>query len=597
MVIDPKNLSTTATLSFGDDFNSLSLRSGSSGTWSTGWNYSPVSGQAGYNNELEWYVNPAYAPTASANPFSTSNGVLNITAKPATSRVQPYIGGQTYTSGMINTYHSFAQTYGYFEMSAKLPAGQGLWPAFWLMPTDGSWPPELDVMEVLGNRSTQLYTTVHSQVSGASGWIDPTGGVNHYTTGAGTTVTDTSAGFHTYGVDWEPDKITWYFDGQKIFQAATPADMNKPMYLIANLAVGGDWPGSPISSTKFPATMQIDYIRAYNALTASSSGPSVVNSFPDSSTTQTSGSTNSGPSVTISSPESSATQTSGSTNSGPSVTISSPESSATQTSANHLHFGAVEHSTTSSTAGVYALYEALLGRAPDALGLEVFTDSVQNGATLADVANALLASSERAGMANATTDPTGLVQGLYQNLLGRVADASGLLNFTSELAHGMSPATVAVQLATSAEAQAHLAPTFQSGVYVPDASEAGVARLYYGLLARAPDADGLQALSSSVENGGGGAAGEAARLGQTAAAIIGSPEYQKAHAGQTDTAFVASLYAGALGRAPDAGGQAAYLDQLAHGVSRATVALEIAESPEAQVHLVGVIEQGFHLVW
>jgi Ca2+-binding RTX toxin-like protein len=78
-------------------------------------------------------------------------------------------------------------------------------------------------------------------------------------------VADTSAGFHTYGVDWEPDFITWYVDGQQVFQTATPADMNKPMYMIANLAVGGDWPGSPDGSTTFPATMQIDYIRAYAA--------------------------------------------------------------------------------------------------------------------------------------------------------------------------------------------------------------------------------------------------------------------------------------------------------------------------------------------
>ncbi|WP_246691742.1 DUF4214 domain-containing protein [Methylobacterium sp. WL12] len=260
--------------------------------------------------------------------------------------------------------------------------------------------------------------------------------------------------------------------------------------------------------------------------------------------------------------------------------------------ANQPLFGTIEHSTTSPAAGVYALYEALLGRVPDALGLEAFAGAVQGGTSLTSVASALLASPERGAP---VTDPTAYVQGLYTNLLHRTADSGGLTNFTNELNAGVSQAAVAVQIATSQEAQNVNASTFSTGVFVADASEASVARLYYGLLGRAPDAGGLQALSAFVENGGGGAAGEAARLDQTAAAIINSPEYASTHSNGTALAFVNGLYAGALGRAPDAGGQTFYLDQLAHGVSRATVALEIAESPEAQIHLVGVIEQGFHL--
>ena len=132
-------------------------------------------------------------------------------------------------------------------------------------------------------------------------------------------------------------------------------------------------------------------------------------------------------------------------------------------------------------------------------------------------------------------------------------------------------------------------------MYVPDASESGVARLYYGLLGRAPDAGGLQSLSAFVENGGGGAAGEAARLGQAATTILNSTEYAGRNPSGSDLAFVNGLYQGALGRAPEAGGAAFYIDQLAHGVSRATVTLEIAQSPEAQIHLVGVIEGGYQL--
>ena len=113
---------------------------------------------------------------------------------------------------------------------------------------------------MLGKDPTTLYTSVHSQVEGA---VKKSG--THFYTSSGIKVTDLSAGFHTYGVDWQPDTITWYLDGKKVSQAKTPADMNKPMYMIANLAVGGAWGGNADATTPFPAEMKIDYIRAYTA--------------------------------------------------------------------------------------------------------------------------------------------------------------------------------------------------------------------------------------------------------------------------------------------------------------------------------------------
>ena len=252
----------TAKLTFNDNFDSLNIWNGSSGAWSTNWWYNDEWGLYSKSNgstlsgnaEQQWYINANYAPTDAVNPWSTSNGILTITAKPADAAIQPLINNYKYTSGMINTWHSFSQKYGYFEMRADLPEGQGLWPAFWLLPQDGSWPPELDIMEVLGNDPTRLYTTAHSNATGS-----------HTMKTLGTTVADMSSGFHTYAVDWRQDKITWYFDGKQVFQTATPADMHKPMYMIANLAVGGYWPGSPDASTKFPAEFKIDYIRAYDS--------------------------------------------------------------------------------------------------------------------------------------------------------------------------------------------------------------------------------------------------------------------------------------------------------------------------------------------
>jgi beta-glucanase (GH16 family) len=147
---------------------------------------------------------------------------------------------------MISSQPSFWQTYGYFEMRAKIPSGRGLWPAFWLLPKDQSWPPEIDVMESVGDAS-HIYATVHSTVQPA----------------AGIEARISPDSFHTFAVSWDPDQIVWYVDDRRIGAAHTPADVHKPMYMIANLAVGGNWPGSPDATTVFPAEMTIDYIRAY----------------------------------------------------------------------------------------------------------------------------------------------------------------------------------------------------------------------------------------------------------------------------------------------------------------------------------------------
>lgn len=239
-------------LSFSDEFTKLSLNDGVNGAGGT-WTPDGYWGQRtlGGNGERQLYVDPAYKGLG-LNPFSIKDDVLTIRAEPISAGLKPQLENLDYTSGMITSEQSFSQQYGYFEMRAQLPAGQGLWPAFWLLNQDGEWPPELDVMEVLGNDPTKLYTTVHTKQTGA-----------HDKDAAGTTVADMSKGFHTYGVDWQADKITFYFDGEKVFDTPTPADMHQPMYMIANMAVGGHWPGNPNGSTPFPADMKIDYIRAY----------------------------------------------------------------------------------------------------------------------------------------------------------------------------------------------------------------------------------------------------------------------------------------------------------------------------------------------
>jgi beta-glucanase (GH16 family) len=197
------------------------------------------------NKELQLYVDPDLK--AGLDPFQARSGVLEITAQPMPQPLVGKLGGFRYASGLITTQPSFAQAYGYFEMRARLPRGKGLWPAFWLLPADLSWPPELDVMESIGDPG-RVYATAHSKALER-----PTTELH---------VTDPDA-FHVYAVSWDPKQIAWFIDGREVKRQPTPPDMNKPMYILANLAVGGNWPGAPDATTRWPARMSIDYIRAY----------------------------------------------------------------------------------------------------------------------------------------------------------------------------------------------------------------------------------------------------------------------------------------------------------------------------------------------
>ncbi|PRD43786.1 1,3-1,4-beta-glycanase [Phyllobacterium phragmitis] len=239
-------------LSFADDFDTLDMSDGESGTWHSNYWWGGENGNTLHGNgELQWYIDVNYEPTSSVNPFSVENGVLTITAAQTPDDIKPYINDYDYMSGMLTTHKSFAQTYGYFEMRADLPETQGLWPAFWLLPESGAWPPELDVVEMIGQQPNTLQLTAHSDASG-----------EHTQDGSTVYVADTE-GFHTYGVLWTPETLTWYVDGTEVASTDTPDDMHEPMYMIANLAVGG-LAGTPADGLTTPGEMKIDYIRAYS---------------------------------------------------------------------------------------------------------------------------------------------------------------------------------------------------------------------------------------------------------------------------------------------------------------------------------------------
>jgi beta-glucanase (GH16 family) len=168
-------------------------------------------------------------------------------------------GGNSYTSARLKSQNLRAFTYGKIEARLRLPAGQGLWPAFWMLGSSiaqAGWPKcgEIDIMEHI-NATPLVYGTMH--------W-DNNGHVQY----GGSTSADVTQ-FHTYSVTWTADAITWYVDGNQYWQGNIAGNINStdefhaPFFIILNLAVGGAWPGNPDNTTQFPDTMFVDYVRVY----------------------------------------------------------------------------------------------------------------------------------------------------------------------------------------------------------------------------------------------------------------------------------------------------------------------------------------------
>ena len=237
---------------FEDRFETLRLWDRSGGTWQPTYAWGARTNVP--NKELEYYVDPRPGRDPDAlrayDPFRTGPGGLVITARPLAARDRPLAQGLAYASGLLSTAQSFSFTYGYAEMEAQVPRGRGTWPAFWLLPSTRTWPPEIDVMEVLGHETDGYYATVHY------GTADAPRHAQRKVAAAGL-----ADGYHAYGVKWSATEITWYLDGREVFSAPTPPDMHGPMYLLVNLAMGGTWPGPPDASTPFPAELKVRRIR------------------------------------------------------------------------------------------------------------------------------------------------------------------------------------------------------------------------------------------------------------------------------------------------------------------------------------------------
>lgn len=212
------------------------------------------------NNELQWY-------TDSEDNIFVQDGKLHIRALEDADR--------DYTSARIRSFEKAEWTYGRFEARAKLPAGQGLWPAIWMLPTDevyGGWPEsgEIDILEAKGHQETTVYGSVHY----GAPWPN-----NQFRTGTYELEdSNLTEEFHVFAIEWEPGIIRFYVD-DTLYYLVTPANLNpfnwpfdQDFHWLLNVAVGGNFSGNPDETTEFPQEMIVDYVRVYEDATLTSAG-------------------------------------------------------------------------------------------------------------------------------------------------------------------------------------------------------------------------------------------------------------------------------------------------------------------------------------
>jgi beta-glucanase (GH16 family) len=242
-------------LTWNDEFNGADGSPPDIGKWTYA-----IGGNGWGNHELEYH-------TSRAENAHLHDGSLVITAiKENYTGVDGVTRG--YTSARLKTQGLFAQAYGRFEARIKIPAGQGMWPAFWMLGSDigtVGWPKcgEVDVMENVGREPG----TVHGSLHGPSSLKRTSDLTATFSLPAGQRLSDD---FHLYAAEWEPGVVRFYLDSN-LYATFTAAQwpeggtwvFNHPFYIILNVAIGGDWPGSPDDTTVFPQSMLVDYVRVY----------------------------------------------------------------------------------------------------------------------------------------------------------------------------------------------------------------------------------------------------------------------------------------------------------------------------------------------
>ena len=233
------------------------------------------------------------------------------------------------------------------------------------------------------------------------------------------------------------------------------------------------------------------------------------------------------------------------------------------------------------------IYDGLLGRAPDPLGLEGWASALQSGGTVHDAAAGFLSSPEFTARYGSYLQISAhdFIEDVYSTALRRLADPQGLQAWENFLATGGTREDLANGIVFSPEHVAYQQSAFNTGIFVPNPTDSAIARLYYALLDRSPDAGGLQAWENAVSQG--------VSLQGVAQGFMSSAEYQ-AHGQQTNQQFVDALYQNVFG-APDAAGEQSWTNSLALGTPRATLAVNFVASSDVAQHLSSNIEVGFRL--
>jgi beta-glucanase (GH16 family) len=221
-------------LAFDDEFSGTALNQN---VWTTTYPWGSHYNHG--NNEAQCYE---------PGGVTEGGGVLTLTARRAATSCDGIT--QPWSSGMVQSNGGYDFTYGWFEVRAKIPAGHGFWPAFWALPSDHSWPPEIDVMESWGGSSVPGVNTSYRAT-----YHDPSRGQ----IGVGVDAADLTNTWHTYAADWEPGSLTFYFDGRAVLKTVSQVS-SQPMYLLANLALDGT---DDLTGLPSPARMAIDWVRVW----------------------------------------------------------------------------------------------------------------------------------------------------------------------------------------------------------------------------------------------------------------------------------------------------------------------------------------------
>jgi len=244
----PIGLPAGYTLVWSDEFDRNGLPDESRWAYDTGMNK-----QGWHNREKQYYAGPRMENA------SVRDGKLVITARKESMSSLPDWGGQQYTSTRLITKGKAEWTYGYFEIRAKLPCGQGTWPAIWMLGSQGDWPAsgELDILEHMGQKPEWVFSTVHT-----------TTGHGGHGVGDGRVLKTACSGFHTYQMLWTPQEVRFGIDGQvhaaypNLGKGSAQWPFDKPQFLILNLAIGGDL-GGEIDDRIFPIGYEVEFVRVY----------------------------------------------------------------------------------------------------------------------------------------------------------------------------------------------------------------------------------------------------------------------------------------------------------------------------------------------